>query len=71
LLPGDVLDGIGGYCCYGEIRTVADPETPAAVPIGLADGATVKRAITKDEQIAFADVTLPVNPAVELFYENR
>ena len=71
LLPGDVLDGIGGYCCYGEIRTVADPETPAAVPIGLADGATVKRAITKDELIAFADVTLPVNRAVELFYENR
>jgi len=39
LRPGDVLDGIGGYTCYGEIDDLAN--AAGLLPMGLAHGAQV------------------------------
>lgn len=47
LRPGDQLDGIGGYTCYGQIDTVE--EAAGLLPIGLAERATVVRPVPLDD----------------------
>ncbi|HSI34902.1 MAG: NAD(P)H-dependent oxidoreductase [Phycisphaerae bacterium] len=49
LKPGDVLDGIGGFNQYGELE-IAD-KARGLLPIGLADGVKLKRAIKQDQPI--------------------
>jgi predicted homoserine dehydrogenase-like protein len=56
LRAGDILDGLGGYACYGLIENVADGKSNEGVPICLANGITLKRDIAKDERIGLADV---------------
>jgi predicted homoserine dehydrogenase-like protein len=54
LRPGEMLDGIGGFTCYGHIDTVMDAE--GMLPIGLTEHARLKRSVAKDEPIAMDDV---------------
>jgi predicted homoserine dehydrogenase-like protein len=54
LLPGEMLDGIGGFTCYGHIDMVRDAE--GMLPIGLAEHARLKRRVAQDEPIAMDDV---------------
>jgi len=56
LEPGDVLDGIGGYTCYGDIDAAGG--AAGLLPIGLAEGAVVTRAIAADRPIPFDAVEL-------------
>jgi predicted homoserine dehydrogenase-like protein len=56
---GEELDGIGGYTCYGLIENVEDARRDDALPIGLAAGARLTRAVAQDQPISNADVTLP------------
>lgn len=49
LAPGDALDGIGGFDCYGQIDTVE--RASGLLPIGLADHARVVRAVPRDEPV--------------------
>jgi predicted homoserine dehydrogenase-like protein len=56
LRVGEELDGIGGYACYGLIENVADDAPRPGLPICLAEGLRVRRAIDKGERIALADV---------------
>jgi predicted homoserine dehydrogenase-like protein len=60
LRAGEVLDGLGGYATYGLIENSAAPgeaDAAAGLPICLADGVTLRRAVHQDERIALADVT--------------
>jgi len=50
LNPGDVLDGIGGFCHYGQIDTV--DRAREFVPAGLAEGCVVVKAILAGEPIS-------------------
>jgi predicted homoserine dehydrogenase-like protein len=51
-----VLDGIGGYDCYGLIENYdADNKNPP-LPICLAEGVILKRDIRKDEKIYMCDI---------------
>lgn len=59
LNPGDVIDGIGGFACYGMIENSEVCQTKNLLPMGLSEGATVKRNIKKDEEISYEDVDLP------------
>jgi predicted homoserine dehydrogenase-like protein len=59
LEAGEELDGIGGYNCYGLIDNVEDARRDDVLPIGLAAGARLARAVAKDQPITLADVTLP------------
>jgi predicted homoserine dehydrogenase-like protein len=52
LKRGDVLDGVGGYTCYGMI----DVEKRDQLPICLADDFAVTRDIKKDEPIRLTDI---------------
>ena len=59
LEAGEELDGIGGYTCYGLIDNVEDARRDDVLPIGLAAGARLTRAVGKDQPITNADVELP------------
>jgi predicted homoserine dehydrogenase-like protein len=56
LEQGESLDGVGGYTCYGLIENCVDNIESPGLPICLADGIALKRAIRRDEKILLADV---------------
>jgi len=56
LKAGTVLDGIGGYCCYGKIENLVDNQDKPGLPICLTDDVSVKRTVVKDEKIFIDDV---------------
>jgi predicted homoserine dehydrogenase-like protein len=59
LEAGEELDGIGGYDCYGLIDNIENTRRDDALPIGLAAGARLTRAVAQDQPIRNADVILP------------
>jgi predicted homoserine dehydrogenase-like protein len=54
LAAGTAVDGLGGADCYGQIEN--EPANVEGVPICLADGSILCRAVRRDERIALADV---------------
>lgn len=58
LEPGDRLDGIGGYACYGLIENCSDQNERPGIPMTLAHGARVTTQIKKDEKIPAAQVQI-------------
>ncbi len=62
---GEELDGIGGYDCYGVIDNVENARRDDALPVGLAAGARLTRAVARDQPIRNADVTLPAGRLVD------
>lgn len=61
LSRGDVLDGIGGYNCYGLIENCTENRDIVPLPICLADGVTLQRDIRPDEKIYLRDVCYDPN----------
>jgi len=59
LAPGDVLDGIGGFDCYGTIENASTARAEDLLPMGLSEGCRVTRALRMDEAVSFGDVELP------------
>ncbi len=64
LRPGDVLDGIGGATFYGLIDRYEVAHEERLLPIGLAKGARLKRAVAADIPITYDDVELPASSVV-------
>jgi predicted homoserine dehydrogenase-like protein len=56
---GELIDGLGGYMTYGLAENAAVVRAEGLLPIGLAEGCRLRRAIAKDEVIRYADVDLP------------
>lgn len=70
LSPGEQLDGIGGFCCYGLIDT-AEAGRPL-LPVGLAANARMVRAVGPDEPVSLDDVELEESaPIVQLWREQQ
>ncbi|MCE5330138.1 NAD(P)-dependent oxidoreductase, partial [bacterium] len=61
LKPGDILDGIGGYTCYGLIELHNIMKKEKFLPIGISEGCVVKRKISKDEPVKYDDVEINEN----------
>jgi predicted homoserine dehydrogenase-like protein len=59
LEAGETLDGVGGFTWYGLIDNAAIVAAERLLPMGLAEGAVLKRAIAKDAPIGLTDVDLP------------
>ncbi len=59
LKTGEVLDQLGGYDTYGLCESYGQARKENLLPIGLAEGSTVKRNIKKDEILTFEDVVFP------------
>lgn len=59
LEAGTLLDGIGGFTCYGMVDNFATAKRANALPMGLTEGCVVKRPIAADTMITRADVEVP------------
>ncbi len=59
LAPGDLIDDYGGYKTYGLIENHAPTRRDRLLPMGLAVGCRMKRAVAKDTVLTFDDVELP------------
>ena len=58
LKVGERLDGEGGFCARGKLITSQKSKEEKILPLGLTDGAILKRNINKDESIKLEDVEL-------------
>lgn len=61
LKKGEILDGIGGFTCYGVIENTGVVLKERLLPMGLSDGCILKKNISKDQIITYDDVLLPQN----------
>ncbi len=59
LKAGELLDGIGGFTCYGMIDNAETSIGQNTLPMGLADGCRLLRDVPADQPITYADVQLP------------
>ena len=57
LAAGETLDGVGGFLAYGLIENRAAARAQGALPMGLSEGAVLRRAVAKDAVVRFDDVT--------------
>jgi predicted homoserine dehydrogenase-like protein len=59
LKEGELLDGMGGFTCYGLVDTHEICRAETLLPMALSQGCRLKRNISKDQTITYADVELP------------
>lgn len=59
LRAGETLDGLGGFCAYGTIENAATARAEELLPMGLSEGAVLRRDVPKDAPIRIADVERP------------
>ena len=58
LTAGERLDGEGGYTVYGRLMLAEDSTALGALPIGLAQGVSLRNAVAKGEMVKWSDVTI-------------
>jgi len=67
LQAGESLDGEGGYTVWGKLMFAADSAARRALPIGLAHGVKLKRAIAAGNIVSWDDVEYDASsPAVTI-----
>jgi predicted homoserine dehydrogenase-like protein len=59
LAPGEIIDGLGGYMTYGECENADVSASERLLPMGLAVGCTVMRAVRRDQTLTYDDVAVP------------
>jgi predicted homoserine dehydrogenase-like protein len=59
LEAGQELDRIGGYLTYGLAENADAARAENLLPLGLAEGAQLRRAVARDEVLTLDDVELP------------
>lgn len=59
LKAGEVLDGIGGFTCYGVIENSEICQKENLLPMGLAEGCRLKEDVPRDQVLTNADVSFP------------
>ena len=59
LKAGEILDGIGGFTCYGTIDNYDVSRSAGLLPMGLSEGCTLRNDISKDQAIKYDDVNTP------------
>ncbi|HEV7329738.1 MAG TPA: Gfo/Idh/MocA family oxidoreductase [Flavisolibacter sp.] len=65
LKEGETLDGIGHYMTYGLCENADVRAKENLLPIGIAEGCVLKRAIPKDQVLTYDDVILPEGRLVD------
>jgi len=61
LLPGEILDGEGGYTVVGRLMPAADSLAQRCLPLGLAHGCKLLRAVSAGQPVRWSDVALDAN----------
>lgn len=59
LKAGEMLDGIGGFTCYGMLENSNVCQSEKLLPMGLSDGCRLTRDVSKDKAITYDDVNVP------------
>jgi predicted homoserine dehydrogenase-like protein len=59
LKAGEVIDGIGGFTCYGMIENSGVSNAEGLLPMGLSERCVLTQDIRKDQVITYTDVELP------------
>jgi predicted homoserine dehydrogenase-like protein len=65
LEAGAVLDGIGGFSCYGMIDNIGVARSQRALPMGLSDGCVMRRGVAADHMITLDDIEVPSGREVD------
>ena len=71
LKAGESLDGIGGFCAYGLIDNAESARQLEALPIGLSEGAVLRRDVVRDELISFNDVKASSDAIVQTLWQEQ
>lgn len=71
LRAGETLDGIGGFMMYGVCENSDIARKENLLPIGLAEGAKLKRNISKDQALTFDDVELPAGRLSDQLWQEQ
>jgi len=71
LKKGEAIDCIGGYTVYGQCENAATARSEHLLPLGLAEGGTVKRNVKKDSALTFADVDLPPGRLIDRLWKEQ
>jgi predicted homoserine dehydrogenase-like protein len=58
LQPGEVLDGEGGYTVWGKLLPAGKSAAIGGLPLGLAHGVTLRRAIPAGQCVTWGDVEI-------------
>jgi len=56
LEPGEIIDGLGGFTVYGMLESAATARDGRHLPLGLAPGATVKKAVSMGQPVTYDDI---------------
>jgi predicted homoserine dehydrogenase-like protein len=64
---GTYLDGEGGYTVYGRLMPAAEALTVGALPIGLAHGIRLEKAVPADQLVHWSDVIYDAADPVVLY----
>lgn len=64
LNPGDVLDGIGGYCYRGIADIREDAEKENLVPIGLLENAKITKPLKTGDLISWNDIEVDESQSI-------
>ncbi|MFC4427061.1 NAD(P)H-dependent oxidoreductase [Deinococcus navajonensis] len=59
LKAGETIDGLGGYMTYGQCENADVVSAQRLLPMGLAEGATLRRDLPIDHVLTYDDVLLP------------
>jgi predicted homoserine dehydrogenase-like protein len=71
LQAGETLDGIGGFCLYGQCENADVRRRDGLLPIGLAEGCRLERDVARDEVLKFDDVTPPPDRLCDRLYREQ
>ena len=66
LKAGEILDGIGGFCSYGDIENADTSMKGRHLPMGLSVGCRVKHDLPIDYPLTYADVEMPNERLVDV-----
>lgn len=64
LVPGETVDGIGGYCVRGMIEDADVARAENLVPLGILNKAKVVRPVARDQVLTYDDVELDESSTV-------
>lgn len=71
LTPGTTIDEFGGFEVYGVAENIDAIRAQSLLPIGLALGSRLTRAVAKDTPLVFDDVARPEDRLVDRLYDEQ
>jgi predicted homoserine dehydrogenase-like protein len=63
------LDGEGGYTVWGKLMPARDSVARGGLPIGLAHGVRLARAVARGNAVTWRDIALPETEAARVRQE--